>query len=236
MTKRGFSLLECLISLSLFFFVVAGALESFVAARKAFFKLKDSETGAQAALAALDKTRIDLLHAGRGLVIPHSLGILEPVSCGGDWIACLRTGTVLSPAGDLVSGQTRITIPGAADLDPGREIVLFDAAKGEVGLVEAVLGEDIILSTPLRNAYVSETTTLVLIETVRVFMDADGRTLRRQANRSPAQPLCENVRSFLVSPEADARLVTIILSLRSQEEKEYGITVFPKNPGLAAGR
>ena len=83
MRARGFTLVECLIGLSLSFFVVCACLEFFGAAQKSYFRLKEKEEASQSALAALDKMSADILRAGEGLVLPVSLGLIEPVAESG---------------------------------------------------------------------------------------------------------------------------------------------------------
>jgi prepilin-type N-terminal cleavage/methylation domain-containing protein len=65
--KPGFTLVECLVGLALSLIVVTAGLEFFVRAERAFVRLKEREEAGQAALAALDRMRIDLLHARGGL-------------------------------------------------------------------------------------------------------------------------------------------------------------------------
>ena len=79
-THKGFSLIESLISLSLFLIIVLISLELFGRTRDIFLKLKNNEDAREAALAALDKMSTDLLGGGSGLIDPIRLGILEGVS------------------------------------------------------------------------------------------------------------------------------------------------------------
>jgi len=79
MNRRGFTLIEFLISLSLMLIIVLAGFEFFGQARTLFFKLKEAEESEEAALAALDKIRIDLTRGGRGLSVPMGMGLLEAV-------------------------------------------------------------------------------------------------------------------------------------------------------------
>ncbi len=64
--KGGFSLVECLLGMALSLLIIVSSLQFFGQAQKAFFRLKEREEAGQGALAALDKMRVDLLHAGGG--------------------------------------------------------------------------------------------------------------------------------------------------------------------------
>lgn len=77
--RDGFTLVEALIGLALSLIVIASGLEFFGLAQRAFFRLKAREEAGQAAAAALDRMRIDLLHAGRGLAAEMAAGLVEAV-------------------------------------------------------------------------------------------------------------------------------------------------------------
>ena len=67
-TTKGFSLIESLISLSLFLIIVLTCFELFGITRDTFLKLKNNEEAREAVLAALDKIRTDILAGGYCLV------------------------------------------------------------------------------------------------------------------------------------------------------------------------
>ena len=69
-SKKGFSLIECLISLSLFLIIVLACLEFFGKTRNIFFKLKENKEAREGVLAALGKIRTDLNQGGAGLIDP----------------------------------------------------------------------------------------------------------------------------------------------------------------------
>jgi type II secretory pathway pseudopilin PulG len=74
-SEAGFSLIESLLSLSLFLIIFLSSLEFFGFTRDIFLKLKTKQEVKEAALATLDKMRFDLLKAGLGLQQPISLGV-----------------------------------------------------------------------------------------------------------------------------------------------------------------
>lgn len=75
----GFTLIEALVGLALALFVLSAGVEFFGLALRSFHRLKTREEAGQAALAALDRMRIDLLHAGRGLAEEMATGTVEAV-------------------------------------------------------------------------------------------------------------------------------------------------------------
>ncbi|MCK7468498.1 MAG: hypothetical protein MZU91_10615 [Desulfosudis oleivorans] len=101
--------------------------------------LKEREESGQAALAAVDRMRIDLLHAGRGLVEETGLGLVEPVAgirCG-TADRCAREERSRSPPS---AGGRRDRAPsglGGGHRRPARRISLRDGPAGEVRTVAA---------------------------------------------------------------------------------------------------
>ena len=77
MKKGGFTLIECLVGLALSLFVISTGLEFFIRAERPFCGSRREGEAGQAALAALDRMRIDLLHAGRGLSLEIEVGLVE---------------------------------------------------------------------------------------------------------------------------------------------------------------
>jgi len=77
--RPGFTLVEALIGLALSLFVISSGAAFFGLAQRSFSRLKEREEAGQAAAAALDRMRIDLLHAGRGLAEAPAAGPAEAV-------------------------------------------------------------------------------------------------------------------------------------------------------------
>ena len=234
--EKGFSLIESVISLSIFLVIVLSSLEFFGFARNIFLKLKNKEETKEAVLSALDKMKIDLLHGGSGLLVPIQLGILEGIIRNEDTLIILSKEKSLSPPNDLLAGQTRILLESTYNVKKGMELCIFDSAKGEVKSISSVDKRSIVLSSPLDFSFLKEKTCVFLLKKISLFFDEDRQTLRRKVNSSPAQPLLEEVALFDFTYEKVVNLARLRLSLQSKKEKEYEISVFPKNTALATAR
>ncbi len=233
---KGFSLIESLISLSLFLIIVLTCFELFGITRDIFIKLKNNEEAREAALAALDKIRTDLLAGGSGLINPIRLGILEGVSQNSKRLVILSKEKDLFCLDNLVEGQTRIPLESTAELKKGREICLFDSQNGEVKSISRVDRESIVISSPLDLSYSMDKVSLILIKKISLYLDEKTPVLRRKVNSSPAQPLLEETTSFSFNLDRPSNLVKLSVSLKSTKEKSYEISVFPKNTALAISR
>jgi hypothetical protein len=51
-------------------------------------------------------------------------------------------------------------------------------------------------------------------------------------NNSPAQPLLENAAAFKFTYEKNKNLIKLSVALDTNKEKEYEISVFPKNVAI----
>jgi prepilin-type N-terminal cleavage/methylation domain-containing protein len=236
MKAKGFTLIECLIGLSLSLLVVCSTLEFFCSAEKHFLDLKDKEEAGQDVLAALDKIRIDVLHGGQGLVQPMSLGLVDGVAPAPDGLLLSRAEGRVVLAENVAAGSVRIPALSTGDFKSGRDLCIYDEEKGEVRRISAVEPEAIILSAPLEFDYGAGTGTFSQIETVRIIWDEATGVLRRQANSSSPQPLLENVESAAFAVDAPASLGRVRLKLNRQGEKFYEMWIFLKNPALALSR
>ncbi len=233
---KGFSLVESLISLSLFFIIVMASLEFFGATRDLYLKIKNKQETKEAALAALDKMRIDLQEGGSGLLMPVQLGLIEGISENNENLILLSKEKDILLLSDLTTGQTRIDLDGKHDTGKSRMICIFDSEKGEVKTISDADTKSIILSSPLDFSYVKEKASLILLRKVSFYLDKDNQILRRKVNASPSQPLLEEVIFFDSSYKRDINLVKLRLALKPNKEKIYEITVFPKNAALALMR
>ena len=231
---RGFTLLECLIALSLSFFIVCAALAFFGSAGGHFADLREREETAQDALAALDKIRIDVIRSGQGLAVPAGLGAIRPFEPTADGLATVRAERAWLLGGDVPPGAARIPLAGGlGDIKPGREVCLWDDIRAEVRTVAAVEAGEVVVSEPLAFGFASRAASFALLERVRLIWDEAAGTLRRKVNQSSAQPLLETARAVLIQCDAGANLVRVRLALEAQGEPYYEILIFPKNPALA---
>ncbi len=232
--KKGFSLIECVISLSLFLIIILACLEFLGRTRTLFVKLKDKEEAREGVLASLDRIQTDLQQGGSGLIAPAQLGLLEGVSEDDGILIILSREKELSLCSDLVEEQTRILLESTSSLKAGREICIFDSLNGEVKILSSVDAESVVISSPLEHPYLSEKTSIILLRTVSVFLDEKKQVLRRKVNSSPAQPLLEEAGSFSFDLDKAANLVRLRLAHSTNREKCYEIFVFPKNTALAS--
>lgn len=236
MTKRGFSLIENLISLSLLLIIFLSSLEFFGFARRLFFKLKQEEETKLSAFSALEKLKIDLLQAGLALLQPIRLGVVEGITESDNSLMILSGEKTLHQHGNLVCGQTRIFLETTEDLKKGREICFFDSSKGEVKIIDSVKRDSIVLSLPLEFSYPQGETSLLLLEKISFYLDPVKKILMRKTNSSPPQPLLEEVTLFDPDYEKSTNLARLCLTLERDKEKRYETYIFPKNIGLALGR
>lgn len=236
--EKGFSLIESLMSLSLFLIILLSSLEFFASARSHFLKLKDGQEINQAAYSALDKMRGDILQGGLGLLMPARLGVLECISKNNGTLIIYIKEKDLSLLTDLVSGQTRILVGSTKKIKKGRELCIFDSNKGEAKSISSVNSDSLVLSSPLNSSYQKDGTSLILLKKISLFLDEDKHILRRKINASSSQPLVEDVTSFDFNYEKSTNLTRLRLGLKANKnkEREYEISVFPKNVALASLR
>jgi type II secretory pathway pseudopilin PulG len=239
MKKDGFTLIECLLGLALSLFVISTGFEFFIRAEKAFLRLKEREEAGQAALAALDRMRIDLLHAGRGLVPEIGLGLIEAAETAAGELRTASLEKGLTLVADIHAGDTRLPLASATDITAGQQIVLREGAAGEVRTVVRVDAGGVLVDAPVGRNYIRDAASLSLVERVTYFLDAAGHILRRRVNASPAQPLLEDVARVEWSLDTAAPLIRIRLELDdpavagTQGAHPHETTVFLKNPALA---
>ena len=129
--KKGLSLLECLLSLSLFFLIFIGSIEFFGISRNVFLRLSTEEKTEEAVSFALDRIRIDLLDSGRGLSDAMKLGLTEGIKENEKGLTIYSKERGYSLASDLFSGQERIDLQTSSNIKKGREICIYDSEKGE---------------------------------------------------------------------------------------------------------
>jgi type II secretory pathway pseudopilin PulG len=232
MRKGGFSLVECLLGMALSLFVITSSLQFFGLAQKVFFRLKEREEAGQGALAALDKMRIDLLHAGRGLAGEMALGLTEAARATEDELRTTSLEKPLTLAGEARAGETRLQLASTADIAAGQEICFSDGSAGEVRTVAAVERGAVILGEPLERGYSAASAAVSLLENVAYFLDGPTRILRRRVNAGSAQPLLENIAATIWICDPEARLVRVRLELSVEGARHHETTVFLKNPAL----
>jgi len=236
MREKGFSLIESLVSLTIFLMITLASLEFFGMTRTIFFRLKKAEETQEGALFAMDKIKIDVLQAGQGLGEPMNLGIVEGIEVKNNALLLRRRELRFSLLKDLPAGETQIFFEDTTDLKPGKEICVFDRNKGETKIISSVNKDSIVLSSPLDFSYLKEESSIFLLEKISLFFEVRKNILRRKVNAAPPQPLLEDVNAFSFSYEKPESLVRISFSLQSQKERIHEISLFPKNLAFVLSR
>ena len=233
MNRPGFTLVECLIGLTLSLVVITAGLGFYASAQKAFVRLQAREEAGQEALAAIDKMRIDLFHAGRGLAPEIALGLVAAVETAAAELRLTASERRLVLAAGAAAGATRLSLLSTADLTAGRRVLLRQGEAGEVRTITRVEPGAVVVEAPLERAYDPGSAAVSLLECVAYFRDGASRILRRRANASSAQPVAEGVASADWSLDAAANLVSVRLELDVQGVFPHEATIFVKNRALA---
>jgi prepilin-type N-terminal cleavage/methylation domain-containing protein len=236
MTVRGFTLVELLIALSLMLVITLAGFGFFGQAHSLFFKLKDAVDDSQDALSGLDKMRIDLIKAGEGLPYRAESGLPEGLSVDADILTIIRAQDDFGLARDIGPGDQRVDLESSEGLKAGSEICVVGPDGGEAAEVLRVEGNTLILGSSFGQGYGKESTRVSSLEKISYFLDAVDGVLRRRVGSGSAQPLIEDVESFLFSYDKPGNLVAVSFALASRKEKTYDLCLFPKNIRLAVGR
>lgn len=228
-------MIEALLSMCLITLLTLAGIEAFAASRRVFFKLNAAEEKDERAAAGLDRARIDIREAGRGLIHAARLGLISGISANetGFVIACLEKETL--PAASLAAGDTFVPLAETDDFAAGREICLLSPDGGEAGAIAAVGEGGVKLASPLRRAYPNGDSVLLLVRKVEIFWDQDDKILRRRVDAGSAQPLVEGVAGFTCRLDSTAKTLGLAIRLDGREEAIYEATVLGKNLWLADG-
>jgi type II secretory pathway pseudopilin PulG len=230
--RKGFTLIESLLSLVFFLMIILSSLEFFGTTRKIFFRLKEAQETSAGAAAALEKIRIDLLHAGRGLAQPISLGIIDGIELQNEALGLIIGEKAYTLTSDLSSGQAAVPLPDTEGLHAGREVCIFDGRRGEVLGIESVDKGMMRLAPPPANSYLRQDGKIVLLQKVSFYLERGSSILRRKVNASPAQPLVEGVRFFGFSYDGRSNLAQVQIGFEKEPEKTHEISVLLKNVAL----
>jgi hypothetical protein len=232
MREHGFTLTEVLIGLGLSLLMFVAAFEFLGITRDLFGKLKDAEEENQAAVAALDKIRIDLAQAGRGLASPMRNSSIAGVEAVAKSLVLCLAERVYALTQDVVAGQTLVPLQAVSGLSPQREVCLAGDGWSELHTVSSCGAGAVILGEPLQASFSKVSGQVLLIERIAYFLDEPSGILRRRVNAGSPQPLLEGVAAADLSYDTAANLAKAGFSLQSSKEKRYEISVFPKNVGL----
>jgi hypothetical protein len=234
--RPGFTLIESLISLSLSTLIILSCLEFFSHTRALFTKLKEKFQTTESIFFTLDRIRFDLQCGGQGLQKPINLKILEPFSMTDDQFIIFSREKEITLEGNLVPGQTHIQIKDIRGLKEGHLICIFDHQQGEINKISGIDSTGIDLSAQIENSYHFDSTTMLLVRTVSLYVDERNHILRRKVNNSPAQPLMEDIMKFKCFYRENSRLLYIQIQINKEEDKFYEISFVPKNSTMASSR
>lgn len=231
--RRGFTLIESLISLVVMSILMLAAFESFGAARRVFAGLQDVQANRMSALAVLEKIRSDALVAGRGLGSAARLGLVEGIEETEDGYVWIDAEAEMSIGSDLAAGQRTIAASGAADFTAGRSVCLHDGRKGEKAVVQSADSSGLVLTSPLAFDYPGGETTILLLRSVSIYLDARSGVLRRRVNTASAQPLLEGVAGYFFKFERGTSLAVVGFRMDGDGGRTYELSMVAKNLAMA---
>lgn len=232
-SRRGFTLIESLIGMLVFFMVICGSLEFFGTSTRVFSRLLGRQENRQAAWAALERIRSDIREAGSGLARAIRLGVLKGFEQIDDrWIL------ISAAAGPALSAAPAAgaTVLAANETDKdwiGRELCLHDGSGGEIAVISGVGEGTLTLAAPLQRIYRAEETELSVLRKTALYLDSGSAVLRRKIDASPAQPLLEEVDTLTLSIDSSGCLFQARLSLSSAPEEFYALKILARNAALA---
>ena len=231
--RRGFTLIESLIGMVVFFLVICGSLDFFGTSARVFSRLLGREENRQAAWAALDRIRSDIREAGSGLARPIRLGAVSGFERAGErWIltaAEAAPALIAAPA----AGATTLAVSKTDEAWIGRGLCLCDGSGGETAVITASEEGTLTLAGPLKRSYRVEETQLAVLRKTALYLDAASGVLRRKIDASPAQPLLEEVETFSLFVDSTGCLIQAPLSLSAAPEDIYALKVLARNAALA---
>ncbi len=234
MMNKGFTLLESLISLSLFGLILIFSYEFYFSARKHFIYLKEQQESNMSVRAAGERMKEDIQQAGKGLRKAIALDLIEAVSASEGSLYLQSVESIHNPLSSLWQGQTRIELSNTSSFSRNRKVCFIGRNRGETGRIKSVLEEAIILLEPLSFSYPASEVSLLLIREINIYIDRTKNLIRRKINFSPAQPLLENIQAFSATFQRESNLIVIQIETNEKKKKIHEIHIFPKNNALAS--
>lgn len=231
---RGFTLIECLLSLSLLILILIGTIATSSHFKRLFYNLKRSQEINQEVWAGQDKLRRDLTKAGYGLETCLNYGLILPFEFKNQGLAIYTKEAAFSLQSEVCSGSSVIPVIHNNTFTRAQIGAIYDKDKGELFRVQKVEKEKIFITQPLKENY-AKGSSILAIEEIFYYLDPNDQILRRRVNASSGQPLLENVHQFICSIEKRGQIkISLVLKLDENKKKEslYEIKVFPKNAFL----
>ena len=238
--RAAFTLVECLLGLSLSIFILLSSVEMLGLARRFFLQLKNEQEIYLSTANALEKIREDAEKAGLGLEVEfyppeEQAGGFSPVLVSSGHLLFYNLEEEINLEALAEAGQNFLTVYAgktlADKLKKGRSLLLqnLKERKAELFSIVNFTGNRIYLNAPLGSDYKPEGSRLCLLEKVDYFLDQEPGILRRRVNDTTSQPLLEETRSFAFSYSPNTNVLTVRLTAGLKKEKTYELVVFPKN-------
>ena len=209
-TERGFTLVELMISLVLFSFVVAGVLAVATALTQGFREQRSAITAEEAVRVPLDFVSDAIRQASPGVSDPSKVvdaatcTTLDLVYASGGIVTSLRTNTF------IVGTTTSMTVADASQLNAGDYVLITDFGSGHLYKVTNVTGSVLTLASSSCTAYTYPVGAIVIraqhakfsIGTVdgnpALMMDPDS------GGSAAAEPLAEGIEDMQIAMGIDA--------------------------------
>ena len=235
-SQSGFSLLECLLSLSLGLLVLISALEVFSQSRRVFNRLKETQESSLAAVVALEKIREDLETSGAGLPVRIFDSDFKVLEASAGSLIIFSKDDFLRLASEVGAGQESLQVElrtgQLASLRKGRALYITDGTQGQLIFITGVWENRLSISPPLSGSYQASQTAIYLLRKVEIYLDINQKILRRKVNDTSGQPLMEEANSFESSYDSEKNLAKVSLSTDSGGKGyEYYLALYPKNLG-----
>jgi hypothetical protein len=227
--RPGTALIEALLSLCFMAMLCLAGIEVFAAGRGVFFRLNTLQEREERAATGLDRIRLDVREAGRGLVEPAALGLVTGLTAQEGRVLLLSLEKAAPLGGDAAAGTSFVPLSSASGFTAGRSICVLAPGRGEIGTVASIREDGVVLSAPLAAGYPAGSASLLLLRTVEIFWDRDARVVRRRVNDGSAQPLVESASGFYCRLDAATWVLGLELHLDGNEEIPYAASVLPKN-------
>ncbi len=216
---KGFSLLEVIVALtiglSILVFVISNVSESTGHTKR----LVDCQGKMESIFQTVEMIRSDLTKCGMRLLEPAKfLGF--PLFVNSDYsfkvIYGIETEMLIY---DAKVSAAAVTVNRNDFFTKGKRIVIYDPDNRnyEINEIQAVNGDQLILSTGLQDDYPKNSSVVVLKE-VEYKHYADQNTLKRKVNKGYFQPIIEEVTDFYVKffPESCSVFYRIEVNKKEQ--------------------
>ncbi|MGC8746756.1 MAG: hypothetical protein ACP5SQ_09040 [Candidatus Saccharicenans sp.] len=231
--SSGFTIIECLMSLSLSLVILASATEILIRAKKILNKLNEEHESILLAVTALEKMREDLEKAGAGLNLEVEVKDFKPIEAKNSYLLIFSKEKTIKIQENLALGTNSIKVAPDSELNSllkkGRQIVIKNRQQGEMLTITSFFGNTMTISPALTYAYDCSESEILVLEKVEIYLDEKQSILRRKVNDGSGQPLLEETQQFETDYDQAKNLLSAKLIVGKTKEKAYDLVLFPKN-------